>query len=230
MHPSLRARYGLAQDVDVAVAELMMVAARKAGWSPAQTDGLLQFYATLSPALERGDITPDQAVEQLYDFAELQGIGTDERAELLAWFVETGSYIEAHGGELPALEKPAPAAIAAELAEIERVQREDSQRYWRDETLQHRMHDLIEQSRGEVVPLAVATSAHMTRLGELEKMMGDHNSAYWRPGSGEALQAEYRNILTLAPPQVAAPGAAALPAPGAAPAGGEPGGSGGEPA
>ena len=51
MHPSLRARYGLAQDVDVAIAELMMVAARKAGWSPAQVDGLLQFYATLSPAL-----------------------------------------------------------------------------------------------------------------------------------------------------------------------------------
>ena len=182
----------------------------------------LSFYATVAPALETGRVTSEEAFEQLFDYAELQGIGTDQRVAMADWYGATGRYIEAHG-ELPPLEQTAPAAIAAELAESEKIQREDPHRYWRDEALQHRMHDLIEQGRGEVVPLATATPAHMARLGELEKMMGDHNSAYWRGPEAAANQAAYRNLLALAAPEAAPSGEA----PGAS-SGGAPGGSAGE--
>src|ERR1019366_1973294 len=97
-------------------------------------------------------------------------------------------------------ERPSPDAIRAELAEIQKIQREDPDRYWRDEAMQNRLYDLIADSHGEAPP-AIASRAHITRLGELEKLMGDPSSAYWNPKTGPALQAEYRTILDMADPR-----------------------------
>ena len=183
MHPSLAHRYGLRSPEDVAIAECFMAAAKKAGWTKSQLDGFLTFYATVAPALETGRVTPEQTFEQLFDFAELQGVGTDQRVAMADWYGATGRYIEAHG-ELPPLEQAAPAAIAAELAEIEKVQREDPHRYWRDEALQHRMHDLIEQGRGEVVPLATDAGTHGAARRARENDGRSQLGLVARPGSG----------------------------------------------
>jgi hypothetical protein len=202
MHPSLAQRYRLRSAEDIALAERMMAAAKKAGWSDRQIEGLLQYYGTLAPALESGQVSREAALHQLWDFAGLQGIGEEQRAALLDWHGATDAFMGSHGGELPALDRPAPAAIAAELAEIEKIQREDPDRYWREQTLQNRMYDLLEQkqSRGADAPPAVASPAHVNRLTEIESMMGDQSSAYWRGATAPALQAEYRNILSLAAP------------------------------
>jgi hypothetical protein len=108
--------------------------------------------------------------------------------------------MDAHPGELPPMERPSAAAVREERTEIERIQREEPDRYWRDEALQNRLYDLIADSHGDAPP-AIASRAHITRLGKLEKLMGDPSSAYWNPKTGPALQAEYRTILDMADPR-----------------------------
>src|ERR1019366_3932410 len=157
MHPSQAARWGLKSEEDIAIAERAVAAARKAGMSEAQIDQLGSYYSTITPALERGQLDPAGALHQLWDYAKLAGIGEEQRASLLEWHETTSSFMDAHPGKLPPMERPSPDAMRAELAEIQKIQRENPDRYWRDETLQGRMYDLIEQSRGEIKPLATAT-------------------------------------------------------------------------
>jgi hypothetical protein len=200
MHPSLQAKFGLRTDDDVKIAEHAMAAAKKAGWTDAQINGVLQYYATVAPALERGQIEPQAALHQLWDFAKLEGVGEEQRAGLLNWHETTSSFMESHPGELPPMSRPSAAAVREERTEIERIQREEPDRYWRDEALQNRLYDLIADSHGDAPP-AIASRAHITRLGKLEKLMGDPSSAYWNPKTGPALQAEYRTILDMADPR-----------------------------
>jgi hypothetical protein len=210
MHPSLQAKFGLRTSEDVAIAEHAMSAARKAGWTDAQIHGVLQYYATVAPALERGQIEPQAALHQLWDFAKLEGVGEEQRAGLLNWHETTSDFMDSHPGELPPMSRPSAAAVREERTEIERIQREEPDRYWRDEALQNRLYDLIADSHGDAPP-AIASRAHITRLGKLEKLMGDPSSAYWNPKTGPALQAEYRTILDMADPRPASRVASAAP-------------------
>ena len=200
MHPSLQAKYGLRTDEDVAIAEHAMSAARHAGFSETQINQLLSYYSTIAPALERGQLDPAGALHQLWDYAALAGIGDIQRASLLEWHETTSSFMESHPGELPPMSRPSAAAVREERTEIERIQREEPDRYWRDEALQNRLYDLIADSHDDAPP-AIASRAHITRLGKLEKLMGDPSSAYWNPKTGPALQAEYRTILDMADPR-----------------------------
>jgi len=204
MHPSLAAKYGLRTEADIAYAERFLDAAKKAGWLETQAHALLQYYSTLAPALASGKITPNDALTQLWDYGALQNIPEENRAPLMQWHEATASYLESHDGNLPPLARPTAEAARKELAEIDRVFREEPANYWKDELMQSRRHDLLALTHGEAKPIAKATSAHLKRLGKLEGMMGDHGSAYWSPATGPALQAEYRNILSLAPPDGAA--------------------------
>jgi hypothetical protein len=202
MHPSLAAKYGLRTDEDVAIAERAIAAAKQAGWTDAQIHGVLQYYGTVAPALERGQIDPQAALHQLWDFAKLEGVGEEQRAGLLDWHNATAEFIDAHPGQLPELDRPSPDAVRAELEAIQDIQCFDPDRYWRDEAMQSRLYDLIQASQGEAVP-AKASKTHMRRRGELEKLMGLPNSAYWNPKNGPGLQAEYRTILDMADPRPA---------------------------
>lgn len=200
MNPSLQHKYRLRTATDVAIAERFLAAAIKAGWSETQAHGVLQFYATLAPALESGQITPNDALTQLWDFGASQNIPEEHRAPLMQWHETTTDYLDSHDGNLPPLARPSPAEAQRELAEIQRVFREEPANYWKDELMQSRRYDLLNLSRGEAKPIAKASPANMKRLGDLEKKMGDYKSDYWAPATGPALQAEYRSILSLAPP------------------------------
>ena len=200
MHPSLQAKYGLRSDEDVAIAERAIAHARKTGMSEAQIDQLGSYYSTIAPALERGQIDAQAALHQLNDYAKLAGVGEEQRAGLLNWHETTSDFMDSHPGELPPMSRPSAAAVREERTEIERIQREEPDRYWRDEALQNRLYDLIADSHGDAPP-AIASRAHITRLGKLEKLMGDPSSAYWNPKTGPALQAEYRTILDMADPR-----------------------------
>jgi hypothetical protein len=210
MHPSLQVKFGLRTDEDVAIAERAMSAAKKAGWTDAQIHGILSFYSTLAPSLQQGKIDPQAALHQLWDQAKLAGVGEGQRAGLLNWHETTSEFMDAHPGELPPMERPSAETVRAERAEIERIMSTDLPRYQRDESMQNRYHDLIAASQGEAPP-AKASRAHMTRLGKLEKLMGDPSSAYWNPKTGPALQAEYRTILDMADPRPASRVASAAP-------------------
>src|ERR1035437_10413500 len=100
MHPSLQGKYNLRSADDVALADLFLAAAKKSNLSDAQAPGLLQFYSTVAPALERGQLTRDDALAQLKDYAALQGVGSDECTALLGWRGKTEAYIDTPG-ELP---------------------------------------------------------------------------------------------------------------------------------
>ena len=200
MHPSQAARWGLKSEEDIAIAERAVVAARKAGMSEAQIDQLGSYYSTITPALERGQIDAQAALHQLNDYAKLAGVGEEQRAGLLDWHETTSSFMESHPGELPPMSRPSAAAVREERAEIEQIMSTDLPRYQRDEAMQNKYHDLIAASQGEAPP-ATASKAHMKRLGQLENLMGNPNSEYWR---SPAMQAEYRNILDMADPRPAA--------------------------
>jgi hypothetical protein len=194
MHPSLQVKFGLRTDEDVAIAERAMAAAKKSGWTDAQINGVLQYYATLAPGLERGQLDPQAAIHQLWDFAKLEGVGEEQRAGLLDWHNTTAEFIDSHPGQLPELDRPSAETVRQEIAEIKKTIAENPAAYWKDEFLQSRYHDLISASQGEAPP-AKASKAHMRRLDQLTKMSGDLNGPYWNPKSGPALQAEMRTIL-----------------------------------
>ena len=200
MHTSLQAKYGLRTDEDVAIAERAMAAVKKSGWTDQQIDKVGQFYGTLSQAVDLGQLSPQAVLHQILDYAKLDGVGDVQRAGLLDWHETTAEFIDNHPGQLPELDRPSPETVRAERAEIERIQREEPDRYWRDETLQNRLYDLIADSHGDASP-AIASRSHITRLGKLEELMGDPSSAYWNPKTGPALQAEYRTILDMADPR-----------------------------
>lgn len=195
MHPSLRAKYRLRSDADVAIAERMMAAARSGGWTEAQIDGILEFYGgEVLPKLEIGRIDAAAAVTALWDWAGAKGIGDRQRGALLNWHQATDEYLEQHGGELPPLAAPAAQDAGRERAEIERIMREDPQRYWREEALQHRYYELIEG--GGVQSTVSPLRGNESRQREIEALMyrpdGGPNPAYWNDAG---VQAEYRGLL-----------------------------------
>jgi len=204
MIPSMAAKYRLRKAEDVGLAERFLAAAKKAGWLDTQAHGVLQFYATLAPAMESGKMDANGALTQLWDFCALQNIPEEHRAPLMAWHETTTDYLESHDGNLPPMARPSSEEAQRELAEIERVFKDEPANYWKNELMQSRRYDLLALTHGEAKPIAKATSSHLKRLSKLEGMMGDHGSAYWSPATGPALQAEYRNILSLAPPDGAA--------------------------
>ena len=84
-------------------------------------------------------------------------------------------------------------AVTERIRQIERVIREDNRAYWRNEAMQLELRQLLaSQETGAPPPPATVVS----RKSELQSMMGDRGSDYWRRGAeGEALQAEYRSIV-----------------------------------
>src|SRR5689334_11757613 len=77
-----------------------------------------------------------------------------------------------------------------ELAEIERTLREAPAEYWRDESMQERYRELVEQ------PDAAPLPAQTRELSELQKLMGDRNSAYWKGPDADVLQSRYRDLVS----------------------------------
>lgn len=65
--------------------------------------------------------------------------------------------------------------------------------YWNDEGKQARYRQLLEaKESGGAVP---TVDAKAKRRGELETLMGDQHSSYWKGAEAEKLQGEYRNLL-----------------------------------
>jgi hypothetical protein len=209
MHPSKAHQWGLRTDADIAIAELAIADAKKNGCSDQQIDSVGQFYGTLAQAVDLGQLSPQAALHQINDYAKLAGVGDVQRAGFLDFHKSTVEFIDSHPGQLPELDRPSPETVRAERAEIERIMSEDMPRYQRDEAMKNKYHDLIAASQVEAAP-AKASKAHMRRLGELEKMMGDYNSPYWNPKIGPSLQAELRTILDMRDPR---PPSVALAAP-----------------
>src|SRR5689334_18215742 len=77
-----------------------------------------------------------------------------------------------------------------ELAEIQRTLRESPAEYWRDEGMQGRYVELLENPQAAPVP------AQTRELSELQKLMADHNSGYWKGPQSDALQARYRDLIS----------------------------------
>ena len=69
--------------------------------------------------------------------------------------------------------------IDTEIAEIEGGMAEDNAAYWNDPAKQERYGQLLEaREAGEQTPPAPDKNA--ARRGELQEMMGDQHSPYWK--------------------------------------------------
>ena len=83
-------------------------------------------------------------------------------------------------------------AVATEIATIESGMRTDLAAYMRDVPTQERYRDLI-RARDGGGPAPASPSPVTARRREIEKMMADPRSGYWRD---EALQAEYYALVS----------------------------------
>jgi hypothetical protein len=118
----------------------------------------------------------------------------------------TGALVAAEGSSEPQFASNTRAGAAAadgaelgrEIAAIERRMREDPRGYVHDEPLQARYRDLLDARLGTAPgPVPLAPSGR--RLVELQSLMRDHRSVYWRGPESEALQSEYRALVTPEP-------------------------------
>lgn len=211
MHPSLQHKFRLRSAQDVALAELMITSAKRAGWTEFELDGFLTFYALqVQPHLESGQIDAEAAKIQLWDYAERQGISLEKRNAVLGWQEQTADYMAAHDGELPALPTISPEDAAAERSAIEAVMRDDPARYFADQQMQSRLYALLSSSQDQPANMPIATPANLTRVRAIEALMGDTGSEYWAGPNAAAIQSEYRTILSLGAPAGANAGAGEL--------------------
>jgi hypothetical protein len=85
------------------------------------------------------------------------------------------------------------ASVGTEIAQIETVMREDRRGYDRDEGMQQRYRDLLDaRSTGTKAPL-LAPEAKEKR--EIEALMRDRTSAYWKGERAAELQERYRQLI-----------------------------------
>jgi hypothetical protein len=200
VHPSLQHRYGLRTPGDVAIAQRMIATAKRAGWSEHQIESLLEFHGReLVPRFESGQLEGDAAMQMLFDQAVQLGVPEDAREALVEWHTSTVAYMQEHDGALPPQARGPVEEAASELKEIEQIMREDPRRYWSDEKLQHRMHDLLEATQAPPpAPAPGLSKEGRGRLTQLEGLMGDLRSEYWAGPQSQGLQAEYRNLVDMA--------------------------------
>ena len=88
--------------------------------------------------------------------------------------------------------------VATEIREIEPMIGDHGSDYWRGSRsaeLQIRYRSLLEARDAGTPPPAKVSSA-AKRIAELEKMIGNHGSPYWRGDQAPALQAEYRDLIS----------------------------------
>lgn len=104
-------------------------------------------------------------------------------------------------------------AVATEIATIEADLRSPSSDYWRDEGKQARYRDLL-TARDGGGPAPAAPSPSTARRRELEAMMADSHSPYWKGQSAGELQSEYLALAGGSPADRGSSAPAVLPAPG----------------
>jgi hypothetical protein len=89
-------------------------------------------------------------------------------------------------------------ALIDEMRELDSLMAKPGSRYWKGEDadrLQRRwreLHDLGVRVDGE---RSTADADVKKRIGEIESLMGDYRSAYYRGSHADALQREYRSLI-----------------------------------
>ncbi len=85
------------------------------------------------------------------------------------------------------------ADISTEIAEIEQLQRDDNVSYWKSD-LPDRYGELI-AAKEAGTPAPAGPSANDRRIAEIEGLMSDTYSEYWRGPKADILQREYRDLI-----------------------------------
>ncbi len=86
--------------------------------------------------------------------------------------------------------------INAEIEEIEAGMEADNAAYWDDNLLQERYGQLL-AAKESGSPAPAGPDAATARRAEIETLMADPRSKYWRGSRSEAIQAEYRDLIAV---------------------------------
>jgi hypothetical protein len=84
---------------------------------------------------------------------------------------------------------------AQEIAVIEGRIATDRRGYFRDEAAQGRYRELVD-AREAGTPAPAGPSKNSLEMREIEKLMGERNSKYWRGREAAGLQARYRELIS----------------------------------
>jgi hypothetical protein len=90
-------------------------------------------------------------------------------------------------------------SVSTELAQIQETLRESPREYWRDSDLQERHLALLSNDAG-TVQRAATGAASAKEWRELEKLMGDLSSAYWKGPEAKRLQARHLELIVAGMP------------------------------
>jgi hypothetical protein len=199
---------------DRAVATAVAATIQEAGISEAHVDAWLRVGADVNERLGAGILSREDQVAFTERAASALGIPEGQLAAIgsLPMFEQNadGSPV------LPA--EPSPQHDAALIEAAERLMRDDFPKYVA--TLQERYADALDRQQERAAAAGQgdtrstpsgddtgATAAGPDRMRELEGLMGDLGSSYWRGAGAEKLQSEYRQLAAAAPSTADASGA-----------------------
>ena len=173
--------------------------ADRLGLSEAQRADVVAWGLAQSPNAKREDLADD-----FHRMAEKSGIDPGFAGVVESWH----SNISDQGLPEKDTNMPLSDSDYEMIGEIEDEMRKPKgeSRYWRNDAVGEAMRDeyleLIEKAQGDSGSSADGRAGAGSprpapaRKAELEGMMGDRTSAYWRGPAAEAMQSEYRDIVS----------------------------------
>jgi hypothetical protein len=176
-------RYGLQPDDEV-FADSFLNFARAQNWSQPQIDRAFQWYR------EGFDPKASDADNFAAFGRYMSHVGASDMAVEMAgqWHDKTAL----HGPEATPAPKVSKGQDAEVIARAEYLLKHDRAAYYRDENLQIAFQEALARQSGSAPAPSARTSS---RRADLETMIKDRHSDYYRGETGERLQVEYRNLL-----------------------------------
>jgi hypothetical protein len=183
MHRALMQKYGLLPE-DEPFADSFMNFARAQNWSQAQIDRAFQWYS------EGFDAKASDADNFAAFGRYMAQAGASEVAVEMAgqWHDRTAI----HGPEATPAPKVNRGADAETIARAEHLLKHDRKAYYADEALQIEYQEALARQGGSGPAPSARTSS---RRAEIESLIKDRQSDYYRGETGERLQSEYRALI-----------------------------------
>lgn len=152
----------------------------------------LQFAADLKPGLSVVDLIND-----FENYASANGVAESVRDSMLEFYDNTVT----RGVSAPAqITSESVVKDAKRLEELQGIMKQDIKAWSKNEKLNAEYHTLLERGERSVHATAsnqrsATANANIERITELQTMLADGRSRYWKGTEAPALQKEYRNLL-----------------------------------
>lgn len=140
--------------------------------------------------VDAGRLSPEDAIARIGEQLLSERVSAGELEEAMAYRAAAQEYMKAHGGQMP----------NPRHVELEQLARDPKSDYWigpNSRALQAELAELIDEGLKAAVPARPAAKnvAGKQRKSEIEKLMQDPHSSYYRGAERDALQGEYATLI-----------------------------------